>query len=62
MHETKAEKMEHNEERFYQPPIKNFSGNFYMDPEYALPNGITLIPIEFAEENNDNMFNSSNDC
>lgn len=62
MHETKAEKMEHNEARFYQPPIKNFSGNFEVDPEYALPNGITLIPIEFPEENNDIMFNASNDC
>ena len=33
-----------------------------MDPVYALPGGISFIPIEFAEENNDIMFNASNDC
>lgn len=33
-----------------------------MDQDYALVEGVTFVPIEFPEQNNDIMLNASNDC
>ncbi len=55
-------KIENNDPKFYNPPIKGFNVEYEFEGDSALPYDVAFLPLEHGEVGDDLLFNVSNDC